>query len=69
MLTALSMAILLLLGPDDKNEVQLHLLGQDDRNEVQHDIFGHVMPLALVLVSHAADDIIDGTIASLGQDN
>ena len=43
--------------------VPLHFLGQDDQNEVQHDIIGHLMPL--VLASHDADGIINGTIALL----
>ena len=38
-------------------------LGQDDKYQVQHDFSGHVMPLAPV--SHAADSIINGTIAFL----
>ena len=44
---------------------QMDLLVQDDQNEVQHDFFGHLVPLALVLVSHNVKGIINGTIAFL----
>ena len=43
----------------------LHSLGQDNQNEVQHDIFGHVMPLALVLASCDANGIVNSTSAFL----
>ena len=34
----------------------LHSEGKNNQNEVQHDLFGHVMPLALVLASHNVND-------------
>ena len=41
--------------------IPLHSLGQDNQNEVQHDSFGNVMPLALVLLLHNANDIINSS--------
>ena len=40
----------------------LPFLGQYDRNVVQHDFSCHVMPLAVVLVSHDAVSILNDTI-------
>ena len=40
----------------------IYSLGQENLNEVK---LGHVMPLALVSVSHDADGIINGTTALL----
>ena len=45
--------------------VSLHSLGQDNRNEFQHDLFGHVMPLTLVLASSDVDGVINGIVAFL----
>ena len=42
--------------------VPLHSLVQYDQNVMQLDIFGYVMPLALVLASTDADGIVNGTI-------
>ena len=41
---------------------QLHFLAQDRQNEMQHDLFGHVMLLVLVLVSHYVYGIVNDTI-------
>ena len=41
---------------------QSHSLGQDIQNEIQHYIFGHVIPLALVLVSPHVNVVLNGTI-------
>ena len=41
----------------------LHSLHQENLNEVQHDLLGDVMSLALALVSHNADSVINGNIA------
>ena len=44
----------------------LSSLGQDNWSEVQHDfLFGYLMPLALASVSHHANCILSGSIASL----
>ena len=43
----------------------LHSLGQENWNAGQHDILGHVMPLALALVSCDTDHSINGIIAFL----
>ena len=40
----------------------LYLLGQDNWRNVQHNLFGHVMTLMLVSVSHDANSIINETI-------
>ena len=41
--------------------VPLNSLDQDDQNMVQNNYFAHVPPLALVLVSHDANSIINDT--------
>ena len=41
------------------------LFGQDDEGEVQHDLFGHIMLLALASASHDTEDIVNSTIAFL----
>ena len=46
----------------------VYFLGQDNQNEVQHD-FNHLIPLALVSVSHAANSIIKALLHSFDQDN
>ena len=43
----------------------LHFLGQDNQNELQHDLFVHVMPLALASASSYADGVINGILSSL----
>ena len=43
----------------------LNFLGQDNQNEMQHDFFGHMMLLALALMSHGADGVINGSVAFL----
>ena len=47
---------------------QLLLLIQDDQNEVQHDflVMCDVMPLALTLVSHDTNAIINDTTVFFG---
>ena len=45
--------------------VPFYSLHQDDCNEGQHDLFCHVTPLAMVLVSHDADGIVNGIIEFL----
>ena len=40
----------------------LYSLGQHDRNEVQHDFSCHVTPVALLLASHDALNILNVTI-------
>ena len=47
----------------------LHLLGQDNQNEMQHDIFGHMMPLALALASSDTYSVTKGIIVFPGQDD
>ena len=43
----------------------LSSLGQDAQNEVQLDLFAHVLPLALPLLSHDTNSVYNGTIEVL----
>ena len=43
----------------------LHSSGQNNQNEVQHDLFGHVVSLALALASTDADSVINDMITFL----
>ena len=45
-----------------------HSLGQDDHIDMPHDLFGHVMPLALTSTSCDTDSIVSGPFYSLNQD-
>ena len=40
----------------------LHSLDKHDQHEVQHDLFGHVIPVAIALASHDVESIVHGTI-------
>ena len=51
--------------PMPSSMTPLHSLGHDNQNEVQHDLFGHVMPLALALVSSDAHGVITDISATL----
>ena len=42
--------------------VSLYSLGKDDLNNVQHNVFGHVMALALALLSDHAKSVINDSI-------
>ena len=44
-----------------------HLLGQDDQKDIQHYIFGHMIPLAPVIMSCQTHHY--GTMHNLSQDN
>ena len=57
------------MKPMISSMAQFHTLDQDDQNEVQHDLFFHVMPLALALSSVDADGVINGTFVIWGQDD
>ena len=45
----------------------LYSLGQADQNKVQQDLFGHVMPLPLALVSSETDGGINALLSSYDQ--
>ena len=44
-------------------------LGQGDQNEVKHNVFSHMMPLIIALLSCVANCIINDTISLLGEDD
>ena len=47
----------------------LYSLGLDNWNNVQHDLFGHLLPLMPVSVSHDASSIINAPFHLSGQDD